>query len=80
MEILNEISKPLTIRREEYIQTLTKATNEAGLPMFLIEYILRDLLAEVSSLVKQEALAEKTSYQKALEQKKENNEELKGGE
>lgn len=64
----NNIQKPLALRKDEYVQTITQATNNSGLPMFIIELVLKDLLLEVSSLTKEELKMSQTQYSQMLEQ------------
>lgn len=63
----NEITKPLSVRRDEYIKNVLDLTNSSGLPIFVVEYILRDLLVEVRNVCNQQTEFEKANYQKQLE-------------
>lgn len=62
----NSIQKPLALRKEEYIQILTQATNNSGLPMFILEYVLKELLLEVSSLAKEELKMSQNQYEEMI--------------
>jgi len=42
-------SKPLILIRQECLETLVNTINNSGLPSFIIESMLRDLLNEVQS-------------------------------
>lgn len=74
----NSIQKPLTLRKEEYMQILTQATNDSGLPMFIIEYVLKELLLEVSSLAKEELKMSQEQYNKILEKQNKISEQQDG--
>lgn len=43
----NDNLKPLTVRKNEYVGAIVDLTNNSGLPLFVVEYLLRDLLNEV---------------------------------
>lgn len=43
----DKIAKPVTLMKEEFTNELVNIINSSALPMFLIEYILKDILSEV---------------------------------
>lgn len=40
-------NKPITILRDEFIQNVVNLCNESGLPFFVIEDVLSDILKEI---------------------------------
>ncbi len=63
----DKIIKPLSMRKDEYINSIVELTNNSELPLFVIEYILKDLLAEVHNTCVRQAELDKGEYQKRLE-------------
>lgn len=63
-----EVNKPMSVARDELITTIVTAINECGLPLFIIESVIRDLTADISAMAKQQAAAEKAQYEEALKQ------------
>ena len=60
------IEKPLILKKEDLQNNLTGLINNSGLPLFVVEYILKDLLQEVHLLNEQWTNSEKLRYQAAL--------------
>lgn len=54
MENNSAKSKPLILIRQECLDTLVDTINNSGLPSFIIEPMLRDLLNEVQSATRKE--------------------------
>ena len=71
------MEKPITLRINELKTNLVNTINEANLPPFLLEQILRELYGEVSTLATNQAKKEKDEYYKSL-QEKENIEKVDG--
>lgn len=65
------INKPISVARDDLIGDFAKAVNESGLPIYMIEYIIRDFLNEVSRVAAQQAEKEKQQYQINLEKAEE---------
>lgn len=63
----NKIVKPLTMRKDDYIKSIAQLTNNSELPLFVIEYILKDLLAEIHNVSVHQAELDKNEYQKQIE-------------
>lgn len=62
----NEIQKPLSILRAEFISSLTELINTSKLPPYIIEPILKDMYNEVY-IYSQKQLEEDTKrYQEQL--------------
>ena len=54
-----QINKPISVAKEDFATALIKLCNESQVPLFVIEYTLKDLLQEVHTLAKQQYEAEK---------------------
>ena len=69
---MEQITKPITVVRQEFIENMVNEINTCGLPLFVVEPILKDLFSEVSAAVKRQYETEKAQYEQALaSQKKE---------
>lgn len=62
-----QILKPMSVARHEFINSLVDLINTCMLPPFVIEDVLRDTYAKVSALSKQQLENDLASYQSALE-------------
>ena len=60
------IVKPVTLIRQEFVDTLVEEINNCQLPMFVIEPILQDLLDQVKVMVQKQYEADKTQYEAQL--------------
>ena len=67
---MEEIKKPLSVARQEFIEKIVEEINTCGLPLFVVEPILKDLLNEVSTAVKRQYETEKAQYEQALASQK----------
>lgn len=69
MEVkMNEkIEKPITIVRQEFIDTISNDINNCNLPLFVIEPILRDMYLEVKSLFQKQYELEKAEYEQRMQ-------------
>lgn len=56
--------KPLTVAREEFVNALVELCNNAQLPFFVIESVLKDVLQEVHAASVKQYEAEKAEYEK----------------
>lgn len=61
------IAKPLTVAKDEFSEQLVQLCNDSGLPFFLIEYMLKELIDKVHAVSIQQLEADRKAYQKALE-------------
>lgn len=61
-----ELTKPMSVARADFVQDLTGLINHSGLPLFVVEPILKDFYRDVSVLAKQQADREKEQYIKQL--------------
>ena len=62
----SDIDKPLIIAKEELCQKITQAMNESGIPLFIIEYILKDILNDIHNINQQILENEKINYEKNI--------------
>ncbi len=70
----DNLNKPITIVRAEFISDLTKLINESKLPLFIIEPILKDIYIEVKSVAQKQYEYDLANYnQLKQEQSSENN-------
>lgn len=58
------VDKPLIIAKEELCQKITQAMNESGISLFIIEYILKDILNDIHNINQQILENEKMNYEK----------------
>ena len=65
------IVKPITLIRQEFVDTLGKEINNCQLPMFVIEPILQDLLDQVKVVVQKQYEADKAQYEAQLNEAEE---------
>ena len=66
----NEIRKPLSVAKEEFVDTLTDLINNSALPRFIIESILKDMYADMKIIVRKEYELDKKRYEDALKNNK----------
>lgn len=73
---MNEISKPITLLREDFIENITSTINNSGLPYFVIEDILKYYVQEVhSASVRQYEIDKKNYIEKNNSEDREEKEE-----
>lgn len=70
-EAMNVVNKPMSVAKDEFVENLVNLINGNGLPLFVTESILKDLLAEVSVTVKEQAKIEREKYEQMLKQQAE---------
>ena len=61
------MEKPITLRREEFVNELVKLVNDSGLPAFVLRDILRDVTVQVDNLARQQYEADKKAFGEAHE-------------
>ena len=66
MENTNTINKPISLILEESKKTIVDAINSTGLPMTLLEMIVRDLYNEVRQNALYQYESEKKEYERTL--------------
>ena len=63
---MNELVKPASVIRQEFIDRLIDDVNNCGLPLFVIEPILQDMLSTVSAAAQKQYETEKAQYEQQL--------------
>ena len=64
---MNEnIIKPLSVVRQEFIEQLVDDVNNCQLPMFIVETILQDMLNMVKAAAQKQYEAERAQYEALL--------------
>ena len=66
--MMENIQKPITMVRQEFINALVDVINNYNLPLFIIEPILRDVYLEVKSLSNKQCEIEKMEYEKKVQE------------
>lgn len=65
---MNEkVVKPATLVKEELTKELVDKINSSQLPMFIIEYIIRDILNEVRIAASKQLQEDSKKYEQQLE-------------
>ena len=62
----NTVQKPLTVLRDEFLEKLLYLCNNAGLPYFVIEGLLKDMITDVHAASIQQQKMERESYERAV--------------
>lgn len=62
--------KPMSLLRKEFISNMVTLINESGLPLFVVEPILKDLHGTVQNEAERLYQIEKTQYEALLKEKK----------
>ena len=66
---MNEITKPISVVRQEFIERLVHEVNSCELPLFVVEPILENILSAVKTAVQKQYETEKAQYEKMLAEK-----------
>ena len=67
---MENIQKPITVVRQEFIEKIVNEINHCGLPLWAIEPILEDLLRSVKVESQRQYETEKAQYEQALASQK----------
>lgn len=62
----NEIRKPLSVAKEEFVNALTDMINNSALPRFIIESVLKDMYADMKVIARKEYEIDKRRYEDSL--------------
>lgn len=62
----NKINKPFALSRDELVQNIVNSINSSGLPLFMVEYILKDILNEVNATIIKQTQSETQRYYEQL--------------
>ena len=63
------LEKPVTVIRQELIETLVNTINNSGLPLVIIEPILKDIYLETKAALQRQYELEKMQYENGLKEK-----------
>ena len=63
----NNMQKPLSVARYEFIQQLTNLINGSNLPMCMVEAVLKDMYADVKVVAQRQLENDLRAYQEAME-------------
>ena len=61
-----EYNKPLTLLREDFIGNVARLINESGLPLFVVEDVMRQLTNSVSELARQQLEQDRKAYAQSM--------------
>ncbi len=61
-----DAKKPISILREEFINSLAALINASKLPAYVIEPILKDVLVEVQAIENRQLEIDRANYEQAL--------------
>lgn len=61
--------KPITLMREDFINNIVDTCNNSGLPFFMIEDIMKDLIQNIHAAAQQQLEQDREKYKKSLENK-----------
>lgn len=62
----SQLTKPASLLKEDFVSALIDLCNNCGLPLFVIESILKDLIREVSEASKKQLEIDRENYNNAL--------------
>jgi hypothetical protein len=60
------MEKPISLKTREFKDSMIRSINTSGLPLIVIEPILKDILSAVQLKLDQEYLQDKENYEKSL--------------
>lgn len=63
---MNDIQKPITVARAEFISNITSLINNSGLPPFIIEPILKDMLYDVRIMAQRQLEQDTNQYREMV--------------
>ena len=63
---MENIAKPITVAREDFINDLVKLINSAQLPLCVVEYVLKDTLNEVHTVSVKQAQEDRGKYEETV--------------
>lgn len=66
----DKVVKPITVVKDEFISELVSLINSSQLPLFVVEYIIKDILSEVHATAVKQGQEDSIKYSKQLEDTK----------
>lgn len=67
MNKANEIMKPMSVLRAEFINSLTDLINNSKLPAFVVEAVLKDMYADIKMVSQRQLESDYKKYQEMIE-------------
>ena len=61
------LEKPVTVIRQEFMETLVNTINNSGLPLVIIEPILKDIYLETKTALQRQYELEKMQYEQKIQ-------------
>lgn len=65
----NKVSKPLSVARRDFMDSMIELVNESGLPPFVLESVVKDIYNEIRILSQRQLEADLKQYNELLSQK-----------
>ena len=62
------MEKPISVKVKEFKEEMVSLVNKSGLPFFVIEPVIKDLLIAVTSESEKQYLRDKATYEQSLKQ------------
>lgn len=62
-----ELEKPITVRRKEFVDELAKLVNSSGLPAFVIADLLERLVTTLHAVADEQYAADLKMYEKEMQ-------------
>ena len=62
------MDKPISLKMREFKNNAVNLVNTSGLPLFIIEPILKEVMCAVESKAEQEYQIEKATYERSLKE------------
>ena len=64
------MNKPITLVRDEFINNIVDLCNDSGLPFFVVEDVLKNLIQEIHMAAKQQLIEDKKAYSDQMNKQK----------
>ena len=65
-DFMNKIQKPITVARAEFVSGMTSLINNSGLPPFVIEPVLKDMLYDIRAMAQKQLEQDTAHYHEML--------------
>lgn len=62
----DEIKKPITVAKDDYFKGLVQLTNDSNLPLFVVEYVIKDFFDQIHIASQQQLESDRQKYQEEL--------------
>ena len=62
------MEKPISLKIKDFKNDAVSLVNNSGLPLFIVEPILKDVLSAVQAKLEQEYLQDKAKYENSLKE------------